>query len=321
MFHVCAATSPHLQVTLILALRDHMRLSQNDKRLIEKVLNLAGHFSLEVALWDGGIVMASWKNEFSFLRALLGVNLSAAMEYRTSFITQILFMFINNGIYFVFWVIFFEQFGNVRGYEITDIFLLFAVVAFSFGIGNMFAGNTSADLAYLIAQGRLDYYLALPRALLPHVILSRMKVSTIGDVAFGLLAYLFTGLFHPMEILLYILVTIPAALIYIGFATIAGSLAFFMGNARYASQQMANSLLTFAMYPHTLFSGGVRVLLYTLLPAALVGAVPVQIIRDRNGLLLLGLWAATGLIWGVTIVVFYWGLKRYESGSALNVNV
>jgi len=265
--------------------------------------------------------MTTLKSEFAFLRALVSVNLSSAMEYRASFITQILFMFINNGIYFVFWVIFFEQFGNVRGYEITDIFLLFAVVSFSYGIGNMFAGNTSAELAYLIAQGRLDYYLALPKTLLSHVIFSRMKVSTIGDVAFGLLAYLFTGLFHPLEIALYVLVTIPAALIYVGFATIAGSLAFFMGNARYASQQMANSLLTFALYPHTLFSGGVRFLLYTLLPAAMIGAVPMQIIRDHNWWLLLGLWSATGLIWAAAITIFYGGLRRYESGSALNVNV
>lgn len=37
--------------------------------------------------------------ELSFLRALTAVNLASSMEYRASFITQIVFMFINNGIY------------------------------------------------------------------------------------------------------------------------------------------------------------------------------------------------------------------------------
>ncbi len=100
--------------------------------------------------------------ELSFLRQLMGVNLASAMEYRASFVTQIVFMFINGGIYFVFWLIFFEQFGDVRGYDIGDIYLLFAVVSFSYGIGHLFAGNAGANLAYLIAQGRLDYYLVFP---------------------------------------------------------------------------------------------------------------------------------------------------------------
>lgn len=40
-----------------------------------------------------------------------------------------------------------------------------------------------------------------------------------------------------------------------------------------------------------------------------------------NGLLLVGLWGAAALMWCVVIGVFYCGLRRYESGSALNVNV
>ncbi len=259
--------------------------------------------------------------ELSFLRALTAVNLASSMEYRASFITQIVFMFINNGIYFVFWLIFFNQFGAVRGYDIGDIYLLFAVVAFSFGIGSLFAGNTGANLAYLIAQGRLDYYLVLPRNLLLHVIFSRMQVSAIGDISFGLLAFLFAARLHLLDWLLFFAVSIPAALIFVGFATIAGSLAFYMGNAQYASQQMANAMLTFSLYPHTLFSGATRFLLYTAIPAFFIGAVPVEIIKGREGTLLLGMWAVVMLIWLLTTAVFYYGLRRYESGSAINVNV
>ena len=136
------------------------------------------------------------KNELLFLRELMALNLASAMEYRVSFISQIAGMFLNNGIYFVFWLIFFDKFGAVRGYEMGDIFLLFAIVAFGFGLAFTFAANTGAEMAHLIAQGRLDYYLVLPRPLLTHVVCSRMSVSAIGDVSFGLMAYLFTGRFH-----------------------------------------------------------------------------------------------------------------------------
>ena len=261
------------------------------------------------------------KAELSFLRALTAVNLSSAMEYRASFFTQIIFMFINNGIYFVFWLIFFNQFGDVRGYDIGDIYLLFAIVAFSYGIGHLFAGNTGAHLAHVIAQGRLDYYLVLPRNLLLHVIFSRMQVSAVGDVSFGLMAFLFAARLHFLDWLFFFATSIPAALIFVGFAVMAGSLAFYMGNAQYASQQMANAILTFALYPNTLFTGVTRFLLYTAVPAFFVGAVPVEIVKSHDGFLLLALWGFAVTIWLFAAAIFYGGLRRYESGSAINVNI
>jgi ABC-2 type transport system permease protein len=61
--------------------------------------------------------------------------------------------------------------------------------------------------------------------------------------------------------------------------------------------------------------------LFTLIPAGFVGAVPVRIVQERNPLLLLALLGAAMTAWGVATAVFYLGLRRYESGSAINVNV
>jgi ABC-2 type transport system permease protein len=261
------------------------------------------------------------KSELLFLRDLMMLNLASAMEYRASFISQIVGMFLNNGIYFVFWLIFFDKFGTVRGYQIDDIYLLFAIVALGYGLAYMFAANTGPNLAYLIAQGRLDYYLVLPRHLLPHVIFSRMSVSTIGDVTFGLVAYLFTGRFHPVEIGLFLVTAVLGGLVLVAFSVVMGSLAFFLGNAQQLSQQATGAVVTFALYPHTLFSGTARLLLFTLLPAGFIGAVPVEVVKGRDLTLLAVLLLAAGVSWGVATVVFYLGLRRYESGSALNVNV
>ena len=265
--------------------------------------------------------MTNFISQVRFLGHLMAVNLASSMEYRASFVTQILFMFINNGIYFIFWLIFFDQFGTVRGYNVGDVYLLFGLAALGYGLGALFAANTGANLAYLIAQGRLDYYLVLPRPVLLHVICSRMNVSAMGDVAFGLVAFFFVGRLTLPDFGLFVLASIPAALIFTGFGVIAGSLAFYMGNAQYASQQVTNGLLTFALYPHTLFSGGTRLLLYTLLPAVFVGAIPAQFVKSRDMGLLGLMTLAVVCVWGAAIVIFYAGLRRYESGSALNVNV
>jgi len=265
--------------------------------------------------------MKRLKTELSFLRALIGLNLASAMEYRASFLSQIVGMMINNVIYFVFWLIFFEQFGTIRGYNTDEIYLLFAVATVAFGLAHIVAGNVGPHLAYLIAQGRLDYYLVFPRNLLVHVVFSRMMVVAIGDLVFGFVAYLFTGLFHPLEILFFLAAAVLAALVFIAYGVIAGSLAFYMGNAQNASQQLWGAMITFVLYPNSLFSGVSRMLLYTLIPAAFAGAIPVRIIQERDPVLLLVLLAAVVVIWGVATAVFYLGLRRYESGSALNVNM
>lgn len=265
-------------------------------------------------------MLARLITELRFVVALFRLNLASAMAYRASFISQIVGMFINNGIYLVFWIIFFDEFGSVRGYELNDLILLFAIVAVAFGLADMVAGNTRQWLAYLIAQGRLDYYLVLPRPLLSHIVFSRLHISTIGDLTFGITMFLLAGRLTPMDILFFVATTLPAAAIWAGFGVLTGSLAFYLGNARQISQQAGGVVLTFALYPGTLFTGFTRLVLFTILPAALLGAVPVDIVRGRDTMGLAALWLAALLMWGLATAVFYNGLRRYESGSALNLN-
>ncbi|MGH2593667.1 MAG: ATP-binding cassette domain-containing protein, partial [Anaerolineae bacterium] len=64
----------------------------------------------------------------------------------------------------------------------------------------------------------------------------------------------------------------------------------------------------------------VRFMMLTVLPAAFVGALPLNVVRslDLSGLVMLAMAAA--VITLVSSSVFYIGLRRYESGSAINVN-
>ena len=104
----------------------------------------------------------SLRRELTFLLALWKANLLAAMEYRAAFLSQVIGMILNNGIYFIFWVIFFDRFQEVRGWSLDEMFLLFGIVASGFGLGVYLFGNVTL-LADVIASGRLDYYLSLPR--------------------------------------------------------------------------------------------------------------------------------------------------------------
>jgi ABC-2 type transport system permease protein len=264
--------------------------------------------------------MTRARRELSFINHLIRLNLASNMEYRSTFLTQAIGMFINNGIYFIFWLLFFDRFSQIRGYAINQIFLLFAIVALGWGLAFTFAGN-APRLAELIAQGRLDYYLTLPRPVLPHLLFSRMDPFTVGDLTFGVIAFLFTGRFDPLSILLFLACASLAAVICAAFSALAGCLAFFMGNASQWNFHLSNTMITFSLYPFGLFQGAIRLLLYTLIPAAFIGAVPVEVVQTHSLPLLAGLAGAAALCCLVLAVVFKIGLRRYESGSAINVNI
>ncbi len=260
------------------------------------------------------------KSETSFVLNLMKLNLASNMEYRASFLSQAVGMFINNGVYFVFWLLFFDRFQEIRGYQIEQIYMLFAIVALGWGLAFTFAGN-APQVATMIAQGRLDYYLTLPRPVLPHLIFSRMDPFSVGDLTFGLTAYLLTGRYDLVSFGLFLVCSVLGAVIFATFYAIAGCSSFFMGNGAQVTANMANAAVTFSLYPLGLFQGAIRLILYTIIPAAFVGAIPVKIVETHSLTLLAGLIGAASFGVFLLVVVFQIGLRRYESGSAINVNM
>jgi ABC-2 type transport system permease protein len=96
---------------------------------------------------------------------------------------------------------------------------------------------------------------------------------------------------------------------------ITGSLAFWVGNSENFAAQAANALISFSLYPADIFPAIVRLLLYVLIPSALIGSVPAGLLAEFGwGRLawLLGSAAAFAIL---ARVVFVRGMRRYESGN------
>ena len=72
--------------------------------------------------------------ELKFLLAVWQANLQSIMEYRISFLTQVIGMMLNDFIYFAIWIIFFNRFNNVRGWGISEMYITYGVLASAFGL-------------------------------------------------------------------------------------------------------------------------------------------------------------------------------------------
>ena len=73
--------------------------------------------------------------------------------------------------------------------------------------------------------------------------------------------------------------------------------------------------------PITLFDNTAKLLLFTLIPAALMGALPAQFVHSFSWVILTEIFLGSLVFLGLAVAVFRLGLRRYESGSGIQVEV
>ena len=258
--------------------------------------------------------------ELKFLLAVWKSNLLSAMEYRVSFLLQVFGMMLNDFMYFIVWIIFFQQFKDVRGWGLGDMYVTFGILAGGFGLMSMLFGN-AMFLSDIINKGRLDYYLSLPRPVLLHTISSRMITSGMGDFSYGFMSYALSGTFSWDGSLRFVLAILLSAVVFTAFFILLQSLAFWFGMVSNLVGLAFNALLTFGIYPITIFDNYAKLILFTLIPAALVGALPAEFVRAFTWGTLAELLLGATIFLFLAVTVFRLGLKRYESGSAIQVEV
>lgn len=262
--------------------------------------------------------MSTVAKNLRWLLAQWSINLSSAMAYRVSFLTQMLFMLVNDVLLLFFWWVLLQLVPDIGGWGMADVWLMYGLSAGGFSIVALLAGNYNR-LASFISEGQLDYYLALPKNVLLHVLISRTDFAAVGDLIFGLVLGALGCRALGANYLLFLLFMVTAGSIICAFSIITNSLAFFLGRSEAISRQLADALLSFSMYPGTIYQGAARFIVLFLVPAAFMTHIPVETLRHFNSI---GVWqvlAANLVAWLLAVTMFRAGLKRYESGNQVTL--
>lgn len=251
-------------------------------------------------------------------RTYVLLNLRSQWEYRGAFIWQVVAMMINNSVWVVFWTLFFSRFPVLKGWQVTDVLTIWGISASGFGIAHALFGN-AWYLPALIMRGQLDAWLLYPRALLPHLILGRTVTTAWGDAIFGYAVYIVFLRPDPLHFCFFVILSLSVALLFVGFSILSGAIAFWIGNAETVAEQWRFSLVTFSTYPSSLFHGAMRLLLFTLIPAGFASYLPIRALKNLSFVDVA--WSVLGSIavFSVGCIFFYVGLRRYESGSLLEM--
>jgi ABC-2 type transport system permease protein len=271
---------------------------------------------------DGGTAerrtdrLAPWRSVRLFFH-YLRFNTLAGMEYRASFVVQVLGMVLNNSAFIVFWVLLFRRIGGaIAGYEISDVMFLWALGAAGYGIAGIAMGN-AGYLSRLIYTGDLDVYLLQPKPLVPNIVASRMSIAAWGDLIYGVVLFLVSQPLSLLTISLFLVFTLLSSLLFTALRIAYHSISFFLGNAEEFAATASEMTLSFTLYPGSIFEGPTVWILHSLLPAALLAYIPVRLIRSFDLETFALLLAGDAAIVVASLLLFHAGLKRYESGNRI----
>ena len=247
-------------------------------------------------------------------------NLSMEMEYRVSFVGRVFGMILNDLMWMTFWILYFDRFPVVQGWQKADVLTLWCLCEVGFGLAHSIFGN-AMSLSGIIVKGDLDFYLVYPKNVLLHALVSRMNATALGDFFLGPVAFLVLVRPTFMQFVVFMAAGVLVAGLFLGFTVLSHSIAFFIGNSESLSEQVTNSLIHFATYPAGIFEGATKVLLFTLIPAGFINTIPVRVVRQFDPVFFgLTALAAVGFVTAATLV-FKAGLRRYESGNLMQVRM
>ena len=248
-------------------------------------------------------------------------NLSAGMEYRASFLVQVLGMALNNSAFIIFWLMLFERLGtDIKGYSFTDVMFLWALAAAGYGLAGLLWGNAQS-ISRTIYSGDLDVYLLQPKPVLFNLLSSRMIIACWGDLLYGVVLFILTQplSFHTVGLFVFFSFLMAGGITCLRVAY--HSLTFLLGNAEDLASTASELVLSFTLYPGSIFDGPARWLLHSLIPAALLAYIPARLFAAFDLELFATLLAADLGLLGVALLAFHAGLRRYESGNRIGTRV
>jgi ABC-2 type transport system permease protein len=251
-----------------------------------------------------------------FLSLLLCTNLRASLSLRAAFLMQAGFMFLNNLTFFAVWAIFFGRFHDLNGFGAQDMLLTYGIVASGFGLAVALGGGLR-ELSKMVADGGLDGYLTQPKPVLLQALCSRTIAAGWGDLASGLVmvgASRRVSVAHTPFLLLAVLLS---GSVFMAAGVIFHSAAFWLGPVDSLARTMWEFLITFSVYPETIFGGPIRLLLFTLLPAAFSGFMPARLAHQPSLPNLAAALGGAACVVCAALVIFGRGLRRYESGNQI----
>lgn len=255
------------------------------------------------------------KNQFRVFWMSVKYAIMREMLNKFTFLTNVIFMILNNASMIIQWLILFSLKDNVGGYTLNQVFMLWGIASATYGFSRFFF-KRAFSLSDTINAGKLDSYIVQPKNILISAITSDVESSAIGDLLYGYIMLFLFG-FTIQRFILFTLFIILGGLILTSISIILNSLSFWFQKSDIIADT-GNSLMTnIATYPDGIFKSFVKILLFTLIPVGIANYIPVKVLTEFNIFLTIIVIGVTILFVIIAFAVFYKGLEKYSSSNLM----
>jgi len=258
-------------------------------------------------------------------RVLLASRARAQMQYRTSFVTDILgTVGVGLAEFAEVWVIF-HNVDVLGGLDFTAALLVFALSNLAFSIADMFVGHLD-QLPRYIRAGQVDAFYVRPLPLLTQLMTSDLSLRRVGRLSVALVALtvaLTTAdiAWSPATVLLIVLTVVSGTAIFSALFTAAGGVQFFLVDGAEFTNAFTYGGSYAAQQSQQVFPDPLRIFWTFVIPTAFVAYLPAVAILDLPGDHLAPPWlawftpVAAALAWILAGLCWRAGTRHYQGAG------
>ena len=261
--------------------------------------------------------------ELGLYRRLVGARIRGDVQYRSSFVLQLLGNFFINLAELASIFILFRHFETLGGWTAGEIAFLVGISSISFGIAHTLASGFSV-FSTLVVRGGFDRLLLRPVGTMLQVLAEDIQLRRLGGALQGVVALALAARLTDVDWTLgrsiYLpVVVLSAALLFMALFALEATLCFWTTEATEVVNAFTYGGTTLAQYPIHIFDAWLRRLFLFVVPLGFVVYAPALYLLDKSDplglpaatrfvapLAAIGFAVAAGAAWGA-------GVRRYRS--------
>ncbi len=258
-------------------------------------------------------------------RRLVSAQVRGQMQYRTSFLLDLLATATVTITEFGALALVFGKFGSVGGWTLGEVAFLYGLVELSFGLMDMlFGGFDPAHMGQVIRRGALDQLMLRPVNLTLQVLGSDFALRRLGRIVLGVVIVGLALAWNPIDwtlakVLYLPLVVAGMVMFFGGLFMIGGTITIWTVESIQAMNILTYGGSVLISYPMTIYNEWLRRLFTFVIPAAFLTVYPALYFLGKPDPFGLPAFApflapvAGGAVLAVALWFWRFGLRHYQS--------
>ena len=258
---------------------------------------------------------------------LIGARIRAQMQYKASFVLDMISFMLMTALDFAIIAILFARFHSLAGWSVAEVALLYGLTSVPFSLNEMISRGFDAPFEIMMQRGAFDGILIRPLGSFYQILASEFQLRRLGRTAqsVAVLCYAFSRLditWTPAKVLLLPLTMVCGVIIYMGLFVIGAAICFWTIKTPEIVNAFTFGGNTMISYPLSIYHRALRAVFIFIVPVAFVNYPAALVLLDRtdpHGLPPALAWfapVAAALFFGVALSIWQYGVTKYQSAGS-----